>query len=88
MPLQRRVILRTVLFRCSFQQNDPATPATLEQAKNIFDGLQHGTIDRSLFSDNANAYFSEQALQDFASGLAPLGTPNSSRRFDKDCVVA
>lgn len=58
-----------------FEQNDPATPAKLEQAKKIFDGLQHGTIDRSLFSDNANAYFSEQALQDFASGLAPLGTP-------------
>jgi CubicO group peptidase (beta-lactamase class C family) len=58
-----------------FEQNDPATPAKLEQAKKIFDGLQHGTIDRSLFSDNANAYFSEQALQDFASGLGPLGTP-------------
>ncbi|HKU75984.1 MAG TPA: serine hydrolase domain-containing protein [Pyrinomonadaceae bacterium] len=58
-----------------FEQNDPATPAKLEQAKKIFDGLQHGTIDRSLFSDNANAYFSEQALQDFASGLAPLGPP-------------
>ena len=58
-----------------FDQNDPATPAKTEQAKKIFEGLQHGTIDRSLFSDNANAYFSEQALQDFASGLAPLGTP-------------
>jgi D-alanyl-D-alanine carboxypeptidase len=58
-----------------FEQNDPATPGKLEQAKKIFDGLQHGTIDRSLFTDNANAYFSEQALQDFASGLAPLGTP-------------
>ena len=34
-------------------------------------------IDRSLFTDNANAYFSEQALQDFASGLAPLGAPQS-----------
>ena len=58
-----------------FQQNDPATPEKLEQAKKIFEGLQHGTIDRSLFSENANAYFSEQALQDFASGLGPLGTP-------------
>jgi D-alanyl-D-alanine carboxypeptidase len=58
-----------------FEQNDPATPAKLEQAKKIFDGLQHGTIDRSLFSDNANAYFSEQALQDFATGLSPLGAP-------------
>lgn len=58
-----------------FEQNDPATPAKTEQAKKIFEGLQHGTIDRSLFTDNANAYFSEQALQDFASGLGPLGTP-------------
>jgi len=58
-----------------FQQNDPLTPEKLEQAKKIFDGLQHGKIDRSLFSDNAKAYFSEQALQDFAAGLAPLGTP-------------
>ena len=38
---------------------------------------QRGRIDRSLFTDNANAYFSEQALKDFASGLAPLGTPQS-----------
>jgi len=58
-----------------FEKNDPATPQKLEQAKKIFDGLQQGTVDRSLFTDNANAYFSEQALKDFASGLAPLGTP-------------
>jgi len=55
--------------------DDPVMPQKLEQAKKIFEGLQHGTIDRSLFTDNANAYFSEQALKDFASGLAPLGTP-------------
>lgn len=57
--------------------DDPATPQKLEQAKKIFDGLQHGTIDRTLFTDNCNAYFSDEALQDFASGLAPLGTPQS-----------
>jgi len=55
--------------------DDPMTPQKLEQARKIFDGLQHGTIDRSLFTDNANSYFSEQALKDFASSLAPLGTP-------------
>ena len=60
-----------------FATTDPATPAKLEQAKRIFDGLQHGTIDRSLFTDNANSYFSEQALKDFASGLGPLGKPQS-----------
>ncbi|HYA23332.1 MAG TPA: serine hydrolase domain-containing protein [Terriglobales bacterium] len=55
--------------------DDPETPAKLQQARKIFEGLQHGTIDRSLFTDNANFYFSEQALKDFASSLAPLGTP-------------
>src|SRR5215813_5201726 len=58
-----------------FATADPATPAKLEQAKKIFADLQKGTVDRSLFTDNANAYFSAQALQDFAAGLAPLGVP-------------
>ena len=60
-----------------FANNDPATPAKLEQAKKIFADLQQGKIDRSLFTDNANFYFSEQALKDFASGLGPLGEPQS-----------
>jgi CubicO group peptidase (beta-lactamase class C family) len=60
-----------------FATTDPATPAKLEQAKKIFAGLQQGTIDRSLFTDNANSYFSEPALKDFASGLGPLGAPQS-----------
>ena len=60
-----------------FATTDPATPAKLEQARKIFDGLQHGTIDRSLFTDNANSYFSEEALKDFAGGLGSLGKPQS-----------
>ncbi|HVO61512.1 MAG TPA: serine hydrolase domain-containing protein [Terriglobales bacterium] len=55
--------------------SDPATPAKLEEAKKIFAGLQNGTVDRSLFTEDANFYFSEQALQDFRTGLAPLGSP-------------
>ena len=55
--------------------NDPATPAKLEQAKKIFAALQQGTIDRSLFTDNANFYFNDQALKDFQSSLGPLGRP-------------
>src|SRR5207248_4673536 len=66
-----------------FATNDPATPAKLEQAKKIFDGLQKGTVDRSLFTDNANSYFSEPALKDFASGLAPLGTPQSFTQINQ-----
>jgi CubicO group peptidase (beta-lactamase class C family) len=55
--------------------NDAATPQKLAQARKIFAGLQQGTIDRSLFTDNANFYFNSQALQDFAASLGPLGTP-------------
>ncbi len=47
------------------------------KARKIFDGLQRGEIDRSLFTEDANSYFSRQALQDFASGLGPLGAPLS-----------
>lgn len=60
--------------------DDPASLRKLEQARKIFDGLQHGTIDRALFTDNANSYFSEQALKDFAGGLAPLGTPQEFKQ--------
>jgi D-alanyl-D-alanine carboxypeptidase len=42
----------------------------------MFQELQHGRIDRSLLTDNASAYFSEQALKDFASSLGPLGAMN------------
>ena len=50
------------------------------QARAILEDLQKGKINRSLFSDNANAYFSEQALKDLASGFAPLGTIQSVRQ--------
>jgi len=45
------------------------------RALGIFEGLQKGRIDRSLFTENANFYFDEQALQDFSASLAPLGKP-------------
>ena len=55
--------------------DDASAAAHTAQARAILDGLQHGTIDRSLFTANANAYFSPQAVADFAFGLGPLGPP-------------
>jgi D-alanyl-D-alanine carboxypeptidase len=55
--------------------DDPATPEKLERARKIFAGLQAGTIDRSLFTANANSYFTPEALRDFAGSLGPLSTP-------------
>jgi hypothetical protein len=60
----------------TLSSDDPATPQKLEQARKIFAALQHGAIDRALFTDNANFYFNAQALQDFAASLGPLGTPD------------
>jgi D-alanyl-D-alanine carboxypeptidase len=58
-----------------FTTDEASAQAKTEQARQIFEGLQHGTVDRSLFTQNANSYFSEQALKDFAGSLAPLGPP-------------
>ncbi|MDQ3908636.1 MAG: beta-lactamase family protein [Acidobacteriota bacterium] len=49
----------------------------LAQVRAIYEGLQRGQIDRSLFTEDANAYFTDQALKDFASGLGTLGAPDS-----------
>jgi len=44
-----------------------------QQIRGILEGLQQGHIDRSLFSANANSYFSDIALHDYQSSLAPMG---------------
>jgi CubicO group peptidase (beta-lactamase class C family) len=48
-----------------------------EKIRKVYDGLQQGKVDRSLFTDNANSYFNDQALKDYASSLGPLGAPQS-----------
>jgi hypothetical protein len=55
--------------------NDGATKTATEQARRIFEQLQHGRIDRPLLTPNLNAYFTDQAIKDFAASLAPLGAP-------------
>jgi CubicO group peptidase (beta-lactamase class C family) len=49
--------------------------AGLELMRRIFDSLQQGKIDRALFTSNANSYFTDLALKDFAASLGPLGKP-------------
>jgi CubicO group peptidase (beta-lactamase class C family) len=55
----------------------PQDPKADESMRRVYDGLRQGKIDRSLFTDNANAYFTDQALQDYANSLGPLGVPDS-----------
>ena len=61
-------------FLKSENVQDPKQDALVRK---VFDGLRQGTIDRALFTDNANAYFTPQALKDYADSLAPLGDPQS-----------
>jgi hypothetical protein len=44
-----------------------------QQVRGILEGLQQGRIDRALFTADANSYFNDVVLHDFASSLAPLG---------------
>jgi len=70
------IIARHVAGRL-FTTDDASAKTHEAQALAIFEGLQRGTLDRSLFTPDANAYFTPQALSDFASSLGPLGTPTS-----------
>ena len=53
----------------------PSASQAEAQGLAIFKGLQQGQIDRTLFTDNCNAYFDQQAIADFSSSLKPLGDP-------------
>ena len=65
----------TKIARMLFETQDTETAMRTAQAREIFAGLQRGTIDRSLFTSDANFYFSDLALKDFESSLGSLGTP-------------
>ena len=56
---------------------DAKTVATTEQARQVFIALQAGKIDRTLFTELTNNYFTQQALDDYAQSLGPLGAPTS-----------
>lgn len=70
-------VIARKIAKALFAQHDPAADKALAQARAIFTGLQHGTIDRALFSADANFYFDKIALHDYQTSLAPLGKPES-----------
>jgi D-alanyl-D-alanine carboxypeptidase len=51
----------------------PSSPEEIRQVTGILEGLAHKKIDRSLFTGDANSYFSATALNDYGKSLAPLG---------------
>jgi CubicO group peptidase (beta-lactamase class C family) len=69
----------SVLLSNAQESGDDASEAEA-LARRVLTALQKGTIDRSLFTPNANFYFSQQGLDDFASSLGPLGEIRSLRQ--------
>jgi D-alanyl-D-alanine carboxypeptidase len=65
--------IATKVANLLFASTDRERDKALDRVRQVFDGLRHGRIDRSLFTANANAYFTDQALKDFAASLKPLG---------------
>ena len=74
-PLARRIA------QMALGPSQAVAPETeLSQVRGILEGLQAGRIDRQLFTDDANAYFTDTALADYRSSLQPLGKLTSVER--------
>jgi D-alanyl-D-alanine carboxypeptidase len=58
------------------EADDPHAAQALEQARQIFAGLQEGRIDRSLLTPDADTFFTAQVLADAAASLKPLAAPH------------
>jgi CubicO group peptidase (beta-lactamase class C family) len=71
-------IARTVL-----PAQDPGAKEALDLARKVFAELRSGTLDRSRLTDNANQYFTEEVLRDFATTLGPLGAPSDFQQNDR-----
>ena len=72
--------IATKIAKLVFGAPEGEKESATEQARKVFEGLQHGRLDRAFFTANANSYFTDQALADFASSLAPLGAPKEFTR--------
>jgi D-alanyl-D-alanine carboxypeptidase len=59
--------------RLLFAVTDSQAPQATARVRTLFEGLQHARLDRTQLSPNANFYFTDQAVADFASSLGALG---------------
>lgn len=73
-----RKIAPLVLNESTAEGGSPEeTKAAEARALRIFTGLQDGKMDRSQLTALCDAYFTPEAVADFASSLKPLGAPKS-----------
>jgi D-alanyl-D-alanine carboxypeptidase len=67
-----------------FPQEQQIEQAKQWQIQQVFQQFQQAKIDRSLFTANANSYFTGQAVKDFAESLAPLGPPREFTQTERE----
>jgi len=63
---------------------DAGARSAEQRALAIFAGLQDGKIDRSQLTPFCDAYFTVEAVEDFASSLKPLGAPTSFKQVAEE----
>ncbi|MEO8295705.1 MAG: serine hydrolase domain-containing protein [Gemmatimonadota bacterium] len=59
-----------------FAKQDTADASALKIARQVYDGLSEGTINRDLFTPDANDYFTAEVVADYAASLKRLGEPS------------
>lgn len=73
-----------LLVPAASAQSPQADDRVAASARTILTELQQGRLQRSLFTDNANAYFTAEAIHDYASSLAPFGAPRQFCQTGRD----
>jgi len=58
-------------------QGNEGDAAALTAARRVYDQLRAGTLDRSLLTEDANYYFTDEVQHDYRDSLAPLGDPQA-----------
>ena len=72
-----RDIEKVVLPAAPGAASDATVAAQAARARAALDQLRAGKLDRSQLTQNANFYFTAQAIADFQASLAPLGEPTA-----------
>jgi D-alanyl-D-alanine carboxypeptidase len=82
--LTRKILPLVVGGAAVAPTGDAATQVAEDRAKAIFVGLQDGKIDRSQLTSLLDAYFTAEAVNDFATSLKPLGAPTSFKQVQEE----
>jgi hypothetical protein len=69
-----------ILAGASWKNVENTTTAPEKRALDILTGLQEGKLDRSQLTPLCDAYFTDEAMEDFAESLGPLGAPSSFKQ--------